>query len=135
MSTTTSKSLEIQIEELIRGHIAASRRAATAAVERAFGSVGSAGAKEKRLLAAPAKRATGRRRTGDEVNALGERFYEAVCANPGVLMITLAEHLGMPSSELNRPATVLRKKGRIRSVGRRQGTRYFPMAGKTAGKS
>jgi hypothetical protein len=50
-------------------------------------------------------------------------------------MITLAEHLGMPSSELNRPATVLRKKGRIRSVGRRQGTRYFPMTGKTAGKS
>jgi hypothetical protein len=134
MSTTTSKSLEIQIEELIRGHIAASRRAATAALERAFGSAGSAGAKE-RLSAAPAKRATGRRRTGDEVNALGERLYEAVCANPGVLMITLAEHLGMPSSELNRPATVLRKKGRIRSVGRRQGTRYFPMTGKTAGKS
>lgn len=134
MSTTSSKSLEVQIEELIRGHIAASRRAATAAVERAFGPAAGAGSKE-RLPAAPAKRATGRRRTGDEVLALAERFYEEVCAHPGALMITLAGHLGMSSSELNRPASVLRKRGRVRSTGRRQGTRYFPMIGKAAAKS
>ena len=135
MSTPPSKSLETQIEELIRGHIAASRRAATAAVERAFGPAASVGARERLLPAPPARRATGRRRTGDEVVALAERLYEVVCAHPGALMITLADQMGMSSSELNRPATVLRQRGRVRSVGRRQGTRYYPMTGKTNSKS
>jgi hypothetical protein len=134
MRTTTSKTLEVQIEELIRGHIAASRRAAAAAVERAFGSVAKAGVPEKGS-AAPAKRATGRRRASGELEPLLDRLYEAVCANPGALMATLAAHLGVPSSELNYPATVLRERGRLRSAGRRQGTRYFPMAEKRSAKS
>jgi hypothetical protein len=134
MSTTTSKSLETQIEELIRGHIAASRRAAAAAVERAFGTVAKAGVPERRS-AEPAKRATGRRRAAGELEPLLERLYEAVCANPGALMVTLAAHLGVPSSELNYPATVLRERGRLRSAGRRQGTRYFPMIEKRPAKS
>jgi len=47
-------------------------------------------------------------------------------------MMVLAAHVGVAARELNRPAQLLKRAGRVRSVGQRQGTRYFPMAAKTA---
>ncbi len=63
--------------------------------------------------------------------ALAERLYEAVRANPGALMTVLAAQVGAGPRELSRPAWLLKKTGRVRSVGQRQYTRYFPMATKT----
>jgi hypothetical protein len=73
-----------------------------------------------------------RRRASEEIASLSERLYAAICAHPGAAMATLASELGVPARELNRPVTQLRRAGRVRSVGQRQSTRYFPMAAKAA---
>jgi hypothetical protein len=64
---------------------------------------------------------------------LSERLYAAIRANPGALMTVLAAHVGGATPrELNRPALILKRAGRVRSVGQRAHTRYFPMAVKSA---
>jgi hypothetical protein len=129
MTTTKSKDLEIQIEALVREHIAMIRRAAALAVERAFAV--SAGAPSKGKAAA--RKPEGSRRRGpEEMAALSERLYASICAQPGAAMSALASHLGVASSALNVPATRLRRAGRVRSVGQRHGTRYFPMTARAA---
>jgi hypothetical protein len=41
-------------------------------------------------------------------------------------MPKFAQALGVTVRELHRPMDMLRRAGRIRSVGRKQSTRYFP---------
>ena len=129
MTTTHLGTLQDQIERLVREHMVASRSAVAAAVERAFGSA--IGAPQKRTRKVPAKAGESRRRPPEEVAALGERLYHAICAHPGAAMTTLSPHVGATARELNRPALLLRRAGRVRSVGQRQATRYFPMAAKS----
>jgi len=129
MTTTSIEQLEKQIEQLVRDHIVGCRQRAAAAVERGFSSAAPRATRTR----APATRASsGRRRPSAEIAGLGERLYQAVCANPGATMMVLAAHVGVAARELNRPAQLLKRAGRVRSVGQRQGTRYFPMAAKTA---
>ena len=129
MTNTSIEHLRDQIEQLVREYIAACREAATRAVDHAFASPA-----PRRLADAPrrsARKAPGRRRGPDEMAALGERLYAAVCANPGALMTVLAPHVGATPRELNRPALILKRAGRLRSIGQRQQTRYFPMSSKS----
>lgn len=122
---TTIESLGEQIEQLVRAHIEASRRASADAVERAFALASST----TRLLSQPARtqtRARSRRRATTELTALGERLYQAVCAQPGETMGVLGPVLGETPRELHRPMAVLKRAGRVRSVGERHQTRYFP---------
>jgi hypothetical protein len=128
MSKARIGDLEQQIETLVRDHVAALRQAAEAALARAFSREATAG----RAAAAP--RRSVRRRAPAEMSALSERLYAAICAQPGAAMTTLAAELGARPRELNRPATQLRRAERVRSVGQRQETRYFPMAAKPAGR-
>jgi hypothetical protein len=122
--------LENAIEQLVREHLAALHKAAAAAVERGFSQ-----GKRSRMRAGPtARRPSVNRRPPDEVAALAERLYAAVCANPGAGMPKLASVLGTSPRALNRPAIQLRRAGRLRSVGQRQATRYFPMTGKASAK-
>ena len=125
--TITTKSLEQKIEraveQIVREHLAACEAAAEAAVRAAF-----------ERAATPVKpqrnkptRAPAPRRSPEEIAALGERFYEVVCQQPGETMAVLAKTLGTTPRALYRPAMTLRKQGRIRAVGQRQRTRYFPM--------
>jgi hypothetical protein len=65
----------------------------------------------------------------DEVSAVAERLYRAVCAHPGESMAVLADELGAPARELHRPMALLKQAGRVRSVGQRHQTRYFPRTG------
>jgi hypothetical protein len=127
-NTASDQDLGQRIERLIEEHIAASRRAAQAALERAFGSAACAPVQSRRDV----RRASGNRRAPDEVATLGERLYQAVCANPGEGMIVLAADVGASARELHRPMTLLKRAGRVRSVGARRLTRYFPMATKSA---
>ena len=71
------------------------------------------------------------RRTPEEIEALAERFYAAVEAEPGETMVTYSAKLGLSSPELERPVLNLRKAKRIRSVGERSRTRYFAMVPRT----
>jgi hypothetical protein len=122
MATTNLDQLEIQIERLIREHIAECRRRAAAAVERSFAS-----AAKKADRTARVKRVAGHRRAPDELQGLGERLYTAMCANPGATMAAYAPVVGASTRELNRPALLLKRSGRVRSVGERNATRYFPI--------
>jgi hypothetical protein len=107
-NTTNSQDFSKRIEQLVAEHIAATRVAMQAAVDRAFAIALAPSASQRPTATPPTtgpsrSRRTGPRRAADEIGALGERLYEAVYRTPG-------------------------ETGRIRSVGTRQATRYFPMA-------
>ena len=121
MTTNSTHELQVQIERLVREHLAAERRAAAAAVERAFAG---AGAPSKVV---PARAAARARRAATEVSALAERLYEAVRARPGETMNVIAASVGQTPRALHRPMLHLKRQGRVRSAGQRHGTRYFPM--------
>jgi hypothetical protein len=119
----TIEELAAGIERLVREHIVEVQRSTTAALERAFAS------SNKPPKAAPqqaTRRKLSKRRDPEEVAALAERLHEAVCATPGETMAVLAERIGATTNDLNRPMNNLRRQGRLRSVGTRNRTRYFP---------
>ena len=126
MTTTSIEQLENQIERLVREHVTACHKAAATAVDRAFRS-----ANTRTKTRRNASTTTSRRRPPAEVAALGERLYEAVCANPGEGMKVLMADVGGTARELHRPMALLKRAGRVRSVGQRRLTRYFPMATST----
>jgi hypothetical protein len=131
---TTNQGLAEQIEQLVRNHLAASRAAVAAAVERAFAGanvVAAGDARPTRVASAGARPRTrakpAPRRAVEEVVALGERFYAALCRNPGETMTTLAPQVGASPRALQVAVARLKRAGRVRAVGQRQGTCYFPM--------
>jgi hypothetical protein len=126
MMNASSQDLGERIERLVQEHIEASRRAAQQAVERAFCRAGNEPTRRRRPPAR-VKSPSGKRRTPDEMAALGERLYQAVCAKPGERMTVLMADVGASARELSRPVSHLKRAGRIRSVGSRHLTRYFPM--------
>jgi hypothetical protein len=132
MKPTRTGDLESAIARLVQEHVALLQQAAAAAVERAFSMRA-----PSRPAQGPARgrRVAGSRRGAAEVAGVAERLYAAVCANPGAAMATLATLVGEPPRALNLPALQLRRSGRLRTVGQRQGTRYFPMTGKGGTKS
>jgi len=127
----TNNELEQQIERLVKQQIEAVRNAAAAAVERAFAATRQeernqpgavSGPRPVRTRATPAPR-----RAAEEVVALGERFYAVLCRNPGETMATLAPQVGASPSALQVAVARLKRGNRVRAVGQRQFTRYFPM--------
>lgn len=120
-NTNSNEDLILGIERLAREQVAAMRAAAHEAVERAF--------MPPVMPTARAQRRTqGKKRASADIIALGERFYAAVCAKPGEKMTVLAADVGASAHELHRSVTLLRRAGRVRAVGSRHLTRYFPMA-------
>jgi hypothetical protein len=122
--TTTHDELGSEIEKLVEKHIAAVRRAAESAVQRAFAK---STAPPRRSQRRPGPVKGGKHRAPEEIAALGERFYDAVVAQPGETMSVLSAKVGATSRELHRSVTNLKAAGRIRSAGQKHMTRYFPM--------
>jgi hypothetical protein len=124
---TTNNELAEQIERLVRDHIVAIRTTAAAAVERAFAATSTAagGPPQQRTRVARAKPAP--RRAVEEVVALGEAFCAALRRSPGETMATLASQVGASPRALQVAVARLKRAGRVRAVGQRQFTRYFPM--------
>ena len=127
--TNTNGDLGKKIEQLIAEHIAATRKVAQEAMERAFAS--------SRAVPAPAAqpirvRQNGKRRAAADLAALGERFYGALCSKPGETMAVLAAEVGTSAQELQRAVARLKQAGRVRAVGQRSQTRYFPLANSSA---
>lgn len=127
------------IERLVREYISTIRIAAQGAVERAVApsnggrSAPTASAKPRPARATPSRH--GAHRPSEEVGELRERLYEAVCQMPGETMLVLAPKVGATAGELYWPRLVLLREGRIRSVGTRHLTRYFPMVARDAQRS
>lgn len=130
--TNTNEDLGKQIERLVAEHIAATRKVAQQAVERALAASGGAPmvatARPARVRAEP----SGKRRGVAELAALGERFYRALCSKPGETMAVLAADVGATPRELHRAVAGLKQAGRVRAVGQRAHTRYFPLANSSA---
>jgi hypothetical protein len=128
MSTTNaSQSLGEKIEKVILEHMSQLRQEAAQAMERVLSA---RAATEKRSPAGSKRaRSNGQRRGAMELNAMAEEFYAAVCDNPGANMTILAAKLGRSAMQLHRPVARLKQAGRVRSVGERQHTCYFPGVG------
>ena len=125
MTNANSKQgLGERIEEMVREHIAASRREAKDAVERAFDAARATASAPRRHGPTEGQK----RRASAELVALGERFFDAVCAKPGESMAVLGASVGASARELHRSVSLLKRAGRVRAVGERNHTRYFPMA-------
>ena len=116
MTTNSTHELQVQIERLVREHLAAQHVAAAAAVERAFAGAGAAS------KVASARRPAGTRRAVTEVSALADRLYEAVRAHPGEPMNVKRMELASLISWRLLPRRGLRRRrmprlSRIRSSG------------------
>jgi len=121
MTTKTPETLEMQIERLVREHLAAQQLEAKAAVERAFAAMTPV------PPVAVRRRAAHTRRASTEMADLAEHLFEAVQACPGETMTVIAARVGETPRALNRPMLHLKRAGRVRSAGERNFTRYFPM--------
>ena len=126
-NTTSVQELGERIERLVQEHMAASRRAAQDAVERAFASATGLPAKTRARRQAKSS-VGGKRRAPAEIAALAERLYQAVCTKPGETMTVLMGDVGASARELSRPVALLKRTGRVRTAGARNHMRYFPMA-------
>ena len=127
--TNTTAELEKRIEQMVAEHVSAVRKAAQAAVERAFTGANTSAAAPTIAPSRPrAARATGKRRTGTELLALGERFFEALSRKPGETMAVLSAEVGASPVELQRAVARLREANRVRTIGERSQMRYFPLS-------
>ena len=129
--TNTNEDLGKQIERLVAEHIAATRKVAQQAVERALAASGAAPTVAARRTRVGVE-GSGKRRGAAELAALGERFYRALCSKPGETMAVLAADVGTSPRELHRAVAGLKQAERVRAVGERAHTRYFPLANSSA---
>jgi hypothetical protein len=109
--------IEAQVEVFVGNLQELMREAAIEAVERAIG-----------VRDRPkARRETSGRRRPEEVAALTDALYAAICAQPGASMTTIGQAIGRRTDELSLCAHRLLCAGRVRKVGQRNQTRYFPV--------
>lgn len=130
--TNTNEELGKRIEQLVAEHIAATRKVAQEAVERALAASGMAPPPVSTRLVRARTAGGGKRRGAAELTALGERFCRALCNKPGETMSVLAADVGATPRELHRAVAGLKQAGRVRSVGERSKTVYFPLANSSA---
>lgn len=130
ISPKTPEQLAKAIEELVDAYLAAGRQAASDAIERSF--VVDAGRRPRSGdgKRPAAERVPGRRRSAEEIETLAEQLYALVRAHAGESMATFAEQLKSRAADLHRPMMKLKTEGRVRSVGQRHQTRYFPAVGR-----
>jgi hypothetical protein len=131
-NTASTEDLSKRIEEVVQEHIAASHRVAAAALERAFARSAAKPTPAARTRRTQVRNGGAGRRAPQELSAIGERLHQAVCAKPGAAMTVLATDIGATPRSLNRPMMHLKRAGRIRSVGQRHLTRYFPLVSEAA---
>jgi len=129
ISPKTPEQLAKAIEDLIGAYVDAGRQAACSAVDRSFARPIVRSAEQRRRHRAP-EQTPGRRRTAGELEALAEQLYALVREHAGESMATFAEQLGARAADLHLPMKKLKADGRVRSVGQRHRTRYFPAVGR-----
>lgn len=79
-----------------------------------------------------AKKPPTARRSHAEIIALSDRLLEVVRSDPGQPMAVLAPRIGVTASELQVPVARLKAAKKIKTVGQRHLTRYFPVAQEVA---
>lgn len=127
---TNSEELGRQIEQLVRQHLVECHKVVAAAVARAFAAATHEPARGSKRARSPV--GTAKRRTPEEIVALSEQLYTAMCKTPGETLTLLAGQLKTTPRALTVPLKLLKSAGRVRSAGHRQFTRYYPMLGAEA---
>jgi hypothetical protein len=121
----TLDELTTQVEALVAGYVDEVRRCTQQAVERGL-SASSSPASKRGKPSEKSKRTYGKRRPLAELNELSEALCALIHERPGEAMVTFAAELGVSVRALHRPMKMLQRDNRIRSVGQRHLTRYFP---------
>ena len=136
-SPSTPEQLANAIESLVASYIDEVRQVAQQALERSLCRAVQARRPAKSTVHRTlAPRSATKRRTAAELDETCEKLCALVRARPGESIVALAEDMGALAGTLQRPMAKLRAEGRVRSVGERHLTRYFPAvvrpaAGKT----
>jgi hypothetical protein len=130
---STTKELAGAIESLIGSYMAGVREAAQQAVERALVRSSAGRCTRRGKTGASMSPTSGTRRTAVELAGVCDALCEVVRAHPGASMVMLAERMGTEARTLQRPMATLRSTGRVRSVGQRHLTRYYPAVVRSAG--
>ncbi len=135
-----AQKLEVEMAKAVSLIVAASHAAALEALNEAFG-VGQLQGKRStepgqprrtaRTSAAPRRRSrAGRtptpRRSSAEMRALEERLLQEVWATPGEGMGVLSPRVGASPTQLQVPVARMKAARKLKTVGERQFTRYFP---------
>ena len=129
LETVINEEVALAAERIIR----ASRAAALAAFEQHFDDHGGLSRPElpERKSAATAgsrsKKKTKPHRSRNEIATLETKFLAVVRSNPGESMAALASQIGVERGELRVPIKRLKAKKKIKLVGQRQLTCYFPV--------
>ncbi len=130
----TTMELAGAIESLVGTYVAGIREAAQQAVERALvRSAAGRPATRGGTKAASRPPTSASRRTAAELAEVSEALCEVVRAHPGASMVALAEKMGTETRNLLRPMAQLKSAGRVRTVGQRHLTRYYPAVVRSAG--
>ena len=124
---TIEQQLSREIESAVERIVAASRAAALAAVERAFAQPASSSKNVAIKRGRETKQRSAPKRSREEIVALGEEFIGVVVETPGETMTVLAPKIGRTPRELQRPVQYLRAQGRLKTIGERHHTQYFPV--------
>ena len=119
------------IESLVAAYVDEVRRAAREAIDRSL-SMPAAMPKSRRSARTRSDRggSSGKRRSAEELAEICEALHGLVCARPGEGLSAFADEMGLPLRALQRPMSKLKRDGRVRSVGERNMTRYFPAIGR-----
>lgn len=125
-----AQKLEAEIAKAVSLIITASHAAALEALDDAFG-LGQQ-RRQRGPATAPRRLETQRasaapRRSATEIQALEQKLLQAVWENPGEPMSILAPRVGATPSQLQVPVARLKANRKIKTVGERQFTRYFPI--------
>jgi len=116
------KEIELAVENII----SASHKLTKVTLDQAFNQLKS---KKRQTVFVKTTNNVGKiieKRSAEELANLRERFHKAVCEYPGQTMKILSAKLNLEVRELHFPAVQLRTQGKIKIVGNRQFTRYFP---------
>jgi hypothetical protein len=123
----STQELADHLEAIVTQYVTEAHRAAQQALERAFASTLTVTRKQsKPSTPRSSTRQSSKRRPAEELGELAEQLAELVRARPGESMVTFADALDLSVRALHRPMMRLKRDGRVRSVGERQHTRYFP---------
>jgi len=128
----TPEELARHIECLVAAYVCEAERVAQAAVSRSFSSAHERPSRKSAPASAkpstPSSRQQGTRRTAQQLADLADQLATMVANQPGESMASFAKHMDVSVRDINRPMTMLKDQGRVRSVGQRTLTRYFPTA-------
>jgi hypothetical protein len=127
-----AQKLEVEITKAVSLIVAASHAAALAALDEAFGSRPQERRRrdtaDSRPRGVAARRSSpAQRRSSAQIEALEEKLLQAVWTTPGESMSVLAAQVGATAAQLQVVVARLKASRRIKAVGERQFTRYFPV--------